>query len=201
MAFNRNRATPVPRPGPAGGVFYVVPMGGSELKKLARKMTVITYVKDKGKTIFNQKGQAVPQFDTDEDVIVAEATKRCPRIENATEAVYDAEGKVIGETPIVDPRAQAAGFPDGTIIDAVIIAEIMALLVDVEREVEVEVKDEEEDSGDTKPETTAESDTPTAEAKPKKKRKVKVTMMHAEWLLGESAEIGQSKAATELGNS
>src|SRR5207244_4472257 len=134
--------------------------------------------------------KAVPTFDTDEDVLCVEARKRCPRIDEAAEPIYDSSGALVGETPIVDPKAKEAGLPDGTIIDPAIIEDVMGLLVVVEREV------------DDEPPTDEESEKPpasTTEKQPKKKGKI--TMMHAEWLLGESAELGQAKEAEELKNS
>jgi hypothetical protein len=198
---------PIPRRGPVMGVFHVVPMSGPELKKLARKITVVSYVKDRGKTIFNKAGKAVPQFDIDEDAIIAAALARCPRIDDWSDPVWatDGSGKAVGWTPTLDPEAQAKDLPAGTLISEGARREALEMLVDVEREVDADEPSGDDEEPDDEPdeEPEASGDTPTAEAEPTPppKKKVKVTMMHAEWVLGESAELGQARAVEEVKNS
>ncbi len=177
----------VPRPGPEGANFYVVPMSGPDLKKIARAITKVDYLRDaKGAIIFNQLGAAVPQFDMDEDRIVAEALKRCPRIDHVKEGQLDGDGNIVEETLFIDPMATEKDLPAGTIIDPQLIRGILELLVKVEREVPI-APTADDKPADDKPAAAelADGETPKPKTRP-----AAVTQLIAEWLLGESADLG-----------
>lgn len=186
----------VPRRGPDGMLFYIVPASGSEIKKLARVIAKIDYLRDaKGAIIFNQNGAAVPNFDTDEDQTVAEALKRCPRIDQVKEGQLDEDGKIINETLVIDPVAAEQGLPAGTVKDPAVIRGILELAVSVERKVPIEPPADAID--EIKSYETG------ADGKPTKPttRTVKFTQLIAEWLLGEAADIGLAHLKEQQKNS
>jgi hypothetical protein len=181
----------VPRPGPDGMVFHVVPLTGVELKKLARLITKIDYIKDrKGNYVFNQAGNAVPQFDVDEDATVAKALEKCPRIDKVMGSVTDEEGAIIGETLLIDAMAKERGLHDGTVVDPIIIVRVLSLLCEVEREADPPAA----------PPATADGK-PAADADQEKPKPQKAQMMVAEWLLGEAADIAQTRVKVQRKNS
>jgi hypothetical protein len=79
----------IPTPHPDGGVFYLFPMTQLDIKRLAKRIVRFEYLTDKrGKTVFNQKGNAVPKFDQDDEAVIVEAFKRVDRITDVAIPVF-----------------------------------------------------------------------------------------------------------------
>jgi hypothetical protein len=176
-------AIPVENPAD-GGSYHLVPMPGSEINRLAKKITRISYLADgRGKTIFNQHGKPVPQFEKDDDALITEALRWCQRISNVGEESEDGSVR-----PWEDPQAQAAGFPPGTILDEALRREIFAEYM----ELELDVAEDDVPPGQV-------DSSPDVETKKPKKRKV--GMLVAEWAINEASKLGQAKRQEEQKNS
>lgn len=185
----------VPTPNPADdGIYHLIPMPGDLLNRLAKRMTIITYLSDsKGKVIFNQKGKPIPQFEKNDDAIIDEAMKWCPKISNV--GVIEADGTIV---PVVDQEGRAAlvakgaspedaahAVPAGTIVGDELRRQIFREYM----ELEVDVAEGEKPEGDAGDHATG-SEPQGDKAVPKKR---KVAMLVAEWVINTSSELGQAK--------
>jgi hypothetical protein len=94
---------PTPTPHPDGGVFHILPMSQLELNRLAQKMVNVGYLEDrKGRTVFNQNGEAVPQLTKNDEQTIREAVLKCARITALAVPVYvngEPEFEEVSTTP------------------------------------------------------------------------------------------------------
>lgn len=100
------RNVAVPTPLPAGGVGHLLAMDGQELKKLAKKIVLFEYLRDKkDRYVFNPEGKPVPKIEQDDEALINEAMKKCRRITDVAIPVYiNGEQQLEGEGTERKPR-------------------------------------------------------------------------------------------------
>lgn len=83
------RNVAIPTPLPAGGVGHLLAMDGQELKKLAKKIVLFEYLRDKkDRYVFNPEGKPVPKIEQDDEALINEAIKKCRRITDVGVPVF-----------------------------------------------------------------------------------------------------------------
>ena len=76
-------------PLPPGGVGHLLAMDGQELKKLAKKIVLFEYLRDKkDRYVFNPEGKPVPKIEQDDEALINEAIKKCRRITDVAIPVF-----------------------------------------------------------------------------------------------------------------
>jgi hypothetical protein len=198
MRQYQKRDNSVPTPHPDGGVFHLIPMDQHDLKKLARKVVRIDYLQDaRGKTVFNQHGQAVPRVEQDDVAAIDEAMKRCVKITDIAMPVFrggeqetDDEGK---------PKTQAFVASDAT--EPVLIGDVEFVPVKVKRDILQEAYEHElEDEPEDEPKSDEASEGAPSTTAPKKKVKRKITQLVAEWVIDECSKLATAKKEVEVKN-
>lgn len=212
------RNVAVPTPLPAGGVGHLLAMDGQELKKLAKKIVLFEYLRDKkDRYVFNPEGKPVPKIEQDDEALIKEAIKKCRKITGVAVPVYVSgdlqfEGEGDERRPrVVHVTADAAtnicdshDAPfEGRCSRCAAIAvgdlrttahEMLRDILSETIEVEVDVKME-----PTRDEITAakEAGEPAPEARTVKR---KVEQLLAEWQIERCVEYGRGKKAAEQKN-
>ena len=84
-------------------------MDGQELKKLAKKIVLFEYLRDKkDRYVFNPEGKPVPKIEQDDEALINEAMKKCRRITDVAIPVYtNGEQQLEGEGDERKPRTVA----------------------------------------------------------------------------------------------
>jgi hypothetical protein len=97
------RNVAVPTPLPAGGTGHLLVMDGQELKKLAKRIVLFEYLRDKkDRYVFNPEGKPVPKIEQDDEALISEAMKKCRRITNIGIPVFvNGEQQLDGDAPRV----------------------------------------------------------------------------------------------------
>lgn len=202
-----------PIPHPDGGIFHLLPMDGQDLKKLAKKIVRFEYLTDaKGKTVFNQKGQAVPRFDQDDEAVLEEAMKRCTKITDLALPVYIAnvpnkeqltEAQLLEVVELSldsDGNPRKEPFVASNSETPVKIGDIDFVPRQVKRDVLSELYEyEAPDEAPAEPEPEA-GEGMVAEETPAKPKKKRVEQLVAEWVIEECVKLGRAKRETEVKN-
>jgi hypothetical protein len=205
------RNVAVPTPLPAGGVGHLLVMDGQELKKLAKRIVLFEYLRDKkDRYVFNPEGKPVPKIDQDDEALISEAMKKCRKITNVGIPVFiNGEQQFDGDEPRVvtvwvdgatklcdthdEPfegrclRCASIIVGDLTTTAGQMFRDVLSETIEVEVDVTVEPTaaqiEAAKDAGEPTPE--------------KRTLKRKVEQLLAEWLVERCVEIGRAKKAAE----
>jgi hypothetical protein len=193
-------------------------MDGQELKKLAKKIVLFEYLRDKkDRYVFNPEGKPVPKIEQDDEALIHEAVKKCRKITDIAVPVYvNGEQQFEGEGEERRPRIVAVTVDAATKLCeahdapfegrcrecALIVvgdfrttaAEMLRDILSETIEVEVDVKVE-----PTRDEIEAAKE---AGVPPPEPRTVKRTVeqLLAEWQIERCVEYGRAKKAEERKN-
>ena len=212
------RNVAVPTPLPAGGVGHLLAMDGQELKKLAKKIVLFEYLRDKkDRYVFNPEGKPVPKIEQDDEALINEAIKKCRRITDVAVPVFiNGEQQFEGDgderrprtvTVVIDAAANECERHDepfeGRCAKCALIIvgdfrttavqmlrDILSETVEVEADVKVEP---------TPAEVAAAKDAGDPAPEPRTVRR-KVEQLLAEWQIERCVEYGRAKKAEEQKN-
>jgi hypothetical protein len=218
MFHPRNVAVPTPLP--QGGTGHLLVMDGQELKKLAKKIVLFEYLRDKkDRYVFNPEGKPVPKIEQDDEALIAEAMKKCRRITNVGIPVFIGgeqqfeetdEGRVPRVVVVsVDAAPNVCNSHDEPLegrcgrCAAIVVGDLVTTATQMFRDilsetVQVEV--------DVTVETSGSSTEPIASGDgadtPKEKQTIKrpVDQLLAEWIVERCVELGRAKKAEETKN-
>lgn len=212
------RNVAVPTPLPAGGTGHLLVMDGQELKKLAKKIVLFEYLRDKkDRYVFNPEGKPVPKIEQDDEALISEAMKKCRKITAVAipvfiggEQQFEGEGenrKPRTVTVMVDAATKTCDVHDEPLegrcsrCASIIVGDLVTTAGQMFRDIlsetiEVEV--------DVTVEATAaqfEAAKESGEAAPEKRTlKRTVEQLLAEWIVERCVELGRAKKATETKN-
>ncbi|HET7436031.1 MAG TPA: hypothetical protein VFN10_15080 [Thermoanaerobaculia bacterium] len=212
------RNVAIPTPLPAGGTGHLLAMDGQELKKLAKRIVLFEYLRDKkDRYVFNPEGKPVPKIEQDDEALIAEAMKKCRKITNVAIPVYvNGDQQFAGDGDTRSPRVvnvtvdamtkqcDAHDVPfEGRCADCALIvvgdfrttaAQMMRDILSETIEVEVDVKVE---PTAREVEAAAEAGEPAPQTRSVKRT---VEQLLAEWQIERCVEYGRAKKAAEEKN-
>ncbi|MGN6186675.1 MAG: hypothetical protein ACTHQM_23805 [Thermoanaerobaculia bacterium] len=216
MFHPRNVAVPTPLP--QGGTGHLLVMDGQELKKLAKKIVLFEYLRDKkDRYVFNPEGKPVPKIEQDDEALIAEAMKKCRRITNIAIPVYIAgeqqfeetdEGRVPRVVVVsVDAATNVCASHDEPIegrcirCSAIVVGDLVTTASQMFRDilsetVQVEVDVTVEPPGANNDSSPAGDGTESAKVTIKRP----VDQLLAEWIVERCVELGRAKKAEETKN-
>lgn len=203
------RNVAVPTPLPAGGTGHLLVMDGQELKRLAKKIVLFEYLRDKkDRYVFNPEGKPVPKIEQDDEALIAEAMKKCRKITNVGIPMFvGGEQQFDGELPRVVtvsvdaatklcdthdepfegrcPRCASIVVGDLATTASQMFRDILSETIEVEVDVTVEPTaaqiEAAKEAGENAPE--------------KRTLKRTVEQLLAEWIVERCVEIGRAKKA------
>ncbi|HEX8169280.1 MAG TPA: hypothetical protein VF824_01930 [Thermoanaerobaculia bacterium] len=212
------RNVAVPTPLPAGGVGHLLVMDGQELKKLAKKIVLFEYLRDKkDRYVFNPEGKPVPKIEQDDEALINEAMKKCRRITSVAIPVYiNGEQQFDGEgddrlprvvTVTVDAATKVCDSHDEpfegrcTRCASIVVGDLATTAAQMFRDILSETIEVEADV--TVDPTAAEIDAAKEAGEPtpeKRTLKRTVEQLLAEWMVERCVELGRAKRAAETKN-
>jgi hypothetical protein len=213
------RNVAVPEPLPAGGVGHLLVMDGQELKKLAKKIVLFEYLRDKkDRYVFNPEGKPVPKIEQDDEALIAEAMKKCRRITNIGVPVFiHGEQQFEGEGDARQPRVVTVSVDAATKVcdthdepfegrcprcAAIVVGDLSTTAAQMFRDILSETIEVEVDVTVEPTVAQIEAAKEAGEAAPEKRTlKRTVEQLLAEWIVEKCVDLGRAKKAAEVKNS
>ncbi len=212
------RNVAVPTPLPAGGVGHLLVMDGQELKKLAKKIVLFEYLRDKkDRYVFNPEGKPVPKIEQDDEALINEAMKKCRRITSVAIPVFiNGEQQFEGEgderqprvvVVAVDAEANTCKSHDEVLegrcprCAAIVVGDLSTTAAQMFRDILSETVEVEVDVTVEPTAAQLEAAKEAGEPAPEKRTlKRKVEQLLAEWIVERCVEVGRAKKAAETKN-
>lgn len=212
------RNVAVPTPLPAGGTGHLLVMDGQELKKLAKKIVLFEYLRDKkDRYVFNPEGKPVPKIEQDDEALITEAMKKCRKITSVAIPVFlSGEQQFEGEGDERQPRVVTVAVDAATKLcdshdepfegrcircASIVVGDLATTAAQMFKDIlsetiEVEVDVTVEPTA-AQIEAAKEAREPTPE---KRTLKRTVEQLLAEWIVERCVELGRAKKAAEVKN-